>query len=323
MKAITQRSYGSTDVLELSDIDEPDVGPDAVLVQVAAAGLDRGVVHLMEGLPYVIRTMGFGFRRPKHPVPGQDLAGRVVAVGRDVTRFTVGDEVLGTADGTWAEVAVTTEDRLVHRPSNLDAVQAAAVATSGVTALQAVRAKGGVQPGDRVLVLGASGGVGTYAVQVAAASGAEVTGVCSPGKADFVRALGATDVIDHTREAIDASGRRWDVVIDGAGGNSVRRLRRVLTPTGTLVLLGGEHGGRVTGGTGRWLRALALSPFVGQTLTVLSSKVTADDLQVLAELIEAGDVLPAVDRTFPLADAARSIDHMVAGRVRGKVVIVP
>jgi NADPH:quinone reductase-like Zn-dependent oxidoreductase len=255
-------------------------------------------------------------------VPGGDVAGLVAAVGANVTRFKVGDEVFGTCDGSFAKYATTTPDRLAPKPSNLDFEHAAAVPTSAVAALQALR-KGDVAAGNRVLILGAGGGVGSYAVQLAKALGAHVTGVCSTAKIDLVRSLGADDVIDYTHEDIDARGERWDVVLDGVGNRSLHRLRRVLAPRGTLVFFGGENGGRWTGGIGRWLRAMLLSPFLRQNLRVLSTVIRSEDLQALTKLIEAGDVVPAVDRTFPIADAAKAIEALRAGHVRGKVVLTP
>ena len=325
MKAIVQGNYGTAaqEVWRLEEIARPTIGDDDILIQVRAAALDMGTWHIMTGLPYLLRLIvpAFGLRGPKHAVPGGDVAGVVAAVGANVTRFKVGDEVFGTCDGSVAEYATTTPDRLAPKPSNLNFEQAAAVPTSAVAALQALR-KGDVAAGDRVLILGAGGGVGSYAVQLAKALGAHVTGVCSTGKIDLVRSLGADDVIDYTEEDIDAQVKHWDVVLDGVGNRSLRRLRRVLAPRGTLVFFGGE-GGRWTGGTGRWLRAMLLSPVLRQNLRVLSTVIRSEDLQALTELIEAGDVVPAVDRSFPIADAAKAIDELRAGHVRGKVVLTP
>lgn len=320
MKAITLRGYGDSDALTVTNIDAPAVVDQQVLVEVHAAGLDMGVWHQITGLPYLARTET-GIVRPKHPVPGSDFAGRVVAVGRDVDGVAVGDEVFGTADGTFAEYAVTTVDRIAPRPRGLDAVEAAALPTSAVAALQALRDKARVQPDDRVLVIGASGGVGSYAVQMAKAFGADVTGVASPKKLDFVRGLGADHVIDYTQEEIDASGSHWDVILDGGGNRPVRLMRRVLSDRGTLVFFGGEQGGRWTGGTGRWLRGLLLSPFVPQHLRALTSSVRPDDLRTVTALVDATAVVPAIDQTFPLADVAAALGHLRAGRALGKVVI--
>lgn len=322
MKAITQADYGGPDTLTFSDIEAPVVAGQQVLVEVHAAGLDMGVWHQVTGLPYVART-ATGIVRPENPVPGSDFAGRVVAVGSDVDLVAVGDEVYGTANGTFAEYAVTTVDRIAPRPPGLDAVEAAALPTSAVAALQALRDKARVQPDDRVLVIGASGGVGSYAVQMAKAFGAEVTGVASPAKLDFVRGLGADHVIDYTQEEIDSSGAYWDIILDGGGNRPVRLLRRTLSEHGTLVFFGGEKGGRWTGGTGRWLRGLLLSPFVPQHLRVLASNVQRDDLDVVTALVESDAVTPAVDRTFALADVPAALGHLRTGQTMGKVVITP
>ena len=250
------------------------IGDDEVLVRVHAAGVDQGVWHVMAGLPYPIRLAGYGIRAPKNPVPGADLAGVVEAVGKDVTRFQPGDEVFGIGKGSFAEYARAREDKLAPKPANLSFEQAAAVAISGLTALQGLRDHGNVRPGQKVLIIGASGGVGTYAVQMAKAFGAEVTGVCSTAKVDLVRSIGADHVIDYTREDFAEGKQRYDVILDIGGNSSLSRLRRALTPKGTLVIVGGETGGRWLGGFDRQLRARLLSPFVGQTLTTFISRRT-------------------------------------------------
>ena len=321
MKAIVQERYGSPDVLELKDLDTPVAGPGEVLVRVHAAGVDAGVWHLMAGRPYLVRVMGFGLRRPKVPVRGTDVAGRVEAVGDDVTRLQPGDEVFGSSDGTFAEYACAREDRLARKPADLTFEQAAAIPASALTALQAVRDVGRVEPGQSVLVIGAGGGVGTFAVQIAKAFGAEVTGVCSTAKTDLVRSIGADHVIDYTREDLDDGRQRYDVIIDTAGNRPLSRLRRVLTPRGTLVIVGGEGGGRWLGGSDRQLRALALSPFVRQRLRSFIAKEKAEDLDALRVLIETGKVTPVIDRTYPLSAAPDAIRHLHEGRARGKVVI--
>jgi NADPH:quinone reductase-like Zn-dependent oxidoreductase len=321
MKAIVQDTYGETDVLELRDIDKPAIADDEVLVSVHAAGVDRGVWHLMTGLAYPIRLAGYGLRAPKTPVPGMDLAGVVEAVGKDVTRFRPGDEVFGIGKGAYAEFARAPENKLAAKPANLTFEQAAAVAISGSTALQAVRDKGHVEPGQEVLIIGASGGVGTYAVQLAKAFGAEVTGVCSTTKVDMVRSIGADHVIDYTRADFVDGEQRYDVILDIGGNRSLSHLRRALTRKGTLVLVGGEEGGRWLGGMDRQLRMLLLSPFVGQTLRSLISKENHEDLIVLKELIEAGKVTPVIDRTYPLSDVPKAIRYMEEGHACGKVVI--
>jgi NADPH:quinone reductase-like Zn-dependent oxidoreductase len=320
MRAIVQDGYGPPDGLELREVDTPTPGPGEVLVRVQAAGVDQGVWHLMAGLPYLIRVMGFGFRRPKVPTPGTDVAGRVEAVGSGVTRFASGDEVFGSADGSFAEYVCDREARFAHAPVNVGVEQAGAVAASGITALQAVRDQGEVAPGQTVLVIGASGGVGSFAVQIAKADGAEVTGVCSTANLDLVRSIGADHVIDYTREDI-ADGRRFDVIIDTAGNRSLRRLRRALAPDGTLVIVGGEGGGRWLGGTQRMLAAGLLSPFVGQRLRTFVAKESTEDLLTLKELIEAGKVTPVVGATFPLQRAPDAIRNLREGHSGGKTVV--
>lgn len=321
MKAVVQDVYGSTDVLELRDIDPPAVGDGDVLVRVHAAGLDAGVWHLMTGLPYLLRLGGFELRAPKNRVRGLDVAGHVEAVGRKVTRFQVGDQVFGACDGSFAEYACAREDRLAPKPENLTFEQAAAVPISAFTALQAVRDKGRVQSGQKVLVIGAAGGVGTYAVQLARMLGAHITGVCSTTKADLVRSIGADEVIDYTREDFADGTRRYDVILDIAGNRSLSHLRRALAPEGTLVIVGGEEGGRWLGGTERLIRAFLLSPFTRQKLLGLISAERQEDLQLLKELIEAGKITPVIDRTYPLGEVPEAIRHLRNGLARGKVVI--
>ncbi len=322
MMAIVQDNYGSVpgDVLRLAEVDRPTVGDDEVLVRVGAASVDRGTVHLMTGMPALMRLLGFGFRRPKAPNPGRSLAGTVEAVGHAVTGFEVGDEVYGAAGGTFAEYAVVNPGRLAHKPVNLSVGQAAAVPISGMTAAQAVRLAQ-VEAGQRVLITGASGGVGTFAVQLAKAAGAEVTGVCSTSKTDLVLQLGADHVVDYTREDFTASGQRYDAIIDIAGNTKLAHLRRALEPKGRLVLAGGETEGRLLGGFDRQIRALLLSPFVGEKLAVLAAKENADDLTALRSVIEAGNLAPSVDRSFPLSETPAAIGYVQQGHARGKVVI--
>jgi NADPH:quinone reductase-like Zn-dependent oxidoreductase len=323
MKAIAQDTYGPADVLELRDVEDPAVTDEGVLVRVRAAGAGPDVWHLMTGQPYFAR-LAIGFRRPKVRVRGWDVAGTVEAVGAGVTGFRAGDEVMGVSEGgSFAELTVTTPDKLVRKPARLSFEQAAAVPISGVTALQALRDKANVQPGQRVLVIGAAGGVGTLAVQFAKAFGAEVTGVASTAKLDLVRSIGADDVIDYTREDFTDGSRTWDVIVDTAGRRPVRRLRRALTREGALVIVGGDGGGRWTGGFFRGvLRAPVLSLFVSQRLAGLNSKVNAEDLWAVTELIEAGSVSPVVGRTYSLGDTPEAIRHLATGHARGKLVIV-
>jgi NADPH:quinone reductase-like Zn-dependent oxidoreductase len=321
MKAIVQDAFGSADVLELRDIDMPAAGAGEVLVRVRAAGVDRGVWHAMTGLPYPIRLAGYGFRAPKNPVPGTDVAGVVEAVGEGVTAFQPGDEVLGTATGAFAEYARAPVSKLAAKPASLGFEPAAAVAVSGCTALQALRDRGRVEPGQAVLIVGASGGVGTYAVQLANAFGAEVTAVCSTPKLDMVRSLGVAHVIDYVHEDFADGERRYDLILDIGGTPSLSRLRRALAPKGTVVIVGGESDGRWLGGTDRQLRAMVLSRLVAQTLTTFVGTQSHEDLVVLTELIEAGRLTPVVDRTYPLADAAAAIRYVAQGNARGKVVV--
>jgi NADPH:quinone reductase-like Zn-dependent oxidoreductase len=323
MKAIVQDVYGSAGVLKLRDIARPSIGDGEVLVRVRAAGVDPGVWHLMTGEPYLVRVMGFGLRKPKVGVRGRDVAGVVEAAGARVTRFGPGDEVYGTCEsGSFAEYAAAHEERLASKPASVSFEQAAVVPISGVTALQAVRDCGRVQPGHQVVVIGAAGGVGSFAVQIAKASGARVTGVCSTSKADLVRSLGAGDVIDYTHDEVDCNGARYDVVIDTAGNRPLSLLRRAMTPRGTLVLVGGEHGGgRVLGGFDRQLRAPLVSMFVGQRLRGLVAKERAEDLEAMTRFVESGDVTPFIDRTYALADAPDAIRYLAEGHAAGKVVV--
>ena len=322
MQAITQDRYGEAeDVLRLEEIGRPAIGDEEVLLSVHAAGVDRGVWHLMTGLPYPVRLAGYGVRAPKTPVRGREVAGRVEATGPAVTTLHVGDEVFGIADGSFAEYASARPDKLAPKPANLTFAQAAAVPVSALTALQAVRDRGHVQAGSRVLVIGASGGVGTFAVQIAKAAGAEVTGVCRTAKMDTVRALGADHVIDYTRADIAAGGHRYDVILDIGGNRALKDLRCVLDPRGTLVIVGGETAGRWLAGSDRQLRALLLSPFTGQTLTTLICSENAPDLIALTKLIESGQVRPVIDRTYPLSQTPAAIQYMRDGHARGKVVI--
>jgi NADPH:quinone reductase-like Zn-dependent oxidoreductase len=322
MKAVVQDRYGPApeDLFRVAAIGRPTIGDGEVLVRVHAASVDRGTWHIMAGLPYPLRLAGFGVRRPKYANPGRSLAGTVEAVDAGGTGFAPGDEVYGTCNGSFAEYATAPADQLAPKPANLTFEQAAAAPISAVTALQGLRDRGQVRPGQKVLIVGASGGVGTFAVQIAKAFGAEVTGVCSTSKVDLVRSLGADHVIDYTADDADG-GQRYDVVLDTGGHRSLRRLRRTLTPHGTLVIVGSETDGRWLGGFDRTIRAMLLSPFVGQKLAPLASTENAADLIVLTGLVESGRVTPVVDRTYPLEEAAAAIRHMLDGKARGKVVV--
>jgi NADPH:quinone reductase-like Zn-dependent oxidoreductase len=323
MQAIVQRRYGTVpdQVLRLEQTAKPAAAPGEVLVRVRAAGVDRGTWHLMMGMPYLMRIMGFGLRAPRTPVPGWAVAGTVEAAGQDVTGLRPGDDVFGTCRGSFAQYATARPDRLAAKPASLTFEQAAALPGSATTALQAVRDQANVQPGQHVLVIGASGGVGTFAVQLAKAFGAEVTGACSTAKMDLVRAVGADHVLDYTREDPTAGPQRYDVVIDIGGSRPLAHLRRVLTPRGTLVITGGEAGGAWLGGIGRNVQAQLLSPFVAQRLTAFVARERRTDLVALGDLAVSGAVTPAIERAYPLDQAAAALRHLAEGRVRGKVVI--
>jgi NADPH:quinone reductase-like Zn-dependent oxidoreductase len=321
MKAMVRDAYGSADVLELRDIDKPQIDDDEVLVRVHAAGVGRDVWHVMTGLPYPIRLAGYGFRAPKNPVIGSDMAGIVEALGKNVSRFQPGDEVFGIGKGSYAEYVCAQEDKLAPKPANLTFEQAAVVAIMGSTALQALRDHGKVRPGEEVLIIGASGGVGTYAVQIAKAFGARVTGVCSTQKVEMVRSIGADHVIDYTQEDFAEGDQRYGLILDIGGNSSLARLRRALAPRGTLVLVGGEGGGPWLGGTDRQIRAMMLSPFVSQKLGTFVNKENHEDMLVLKELIESGKVTPVIDRTYQLSEVPEAIRYLEEGHARGKVVI--
>ena len=320
MKAIVRDRYGSADVLELREVETPGIGADQVLVRVRAAGVDRGVWHLMTGTPYLAR-LAFGLRAPRNPVIGMDVAGVVEAVGDAVTAARVGDEVFGACGAAFAEYAAVKENACAAKPAGVSFEEAAALPTSAVTALQALRKQGQVQPGQRVLVIGAGGGVGSYAVQMAKAFGAHVTGVCSTAKVELVRSLGADEVVDYTVEDFANRGRSWDLILDIAGNRRIRHLRRALQPRGTLVIVGGEGGGKLTGGLDRQLRAVLLSLVVRQRMRFFVSLTRRADLETVRELVESGAVRPAVDRAYPLASAADALRDLEEGRIRGKAVV--
>src|ERR671912_1133367 len=321
MKAMVRDTYGPPDLLELRDIDIPEIADDEVLIHVHAAGVGRDVWHVMRGLPYPIRLAGYGFQAPKNPVIGSDVAGVVEAVGKNVSRFQPGDEVFGIGKGSYAEYVCAREDKLAPKPANLTFEQAAVLAIMGSTALQALRDHGKVEPGQEVLIIGASGGVGTYAVQIAKAFGARVTGVCSTQKVEMVRSIGADHVIDYRREDFAEGDQRYDLILDIGGNSSLTRLRRALASRGTLVIVGGEGGGRWLGGLQRQLWATMLSPFVSQKLGTFVSTPNYEDLLVLQELVESGKVTPVIDRTYPLAEVPESIRYLEGGHAKGKVLI--
>ena len=320
MQAITYHQYGPPDVLELETVDLPALGDDEVLVRVRAASVNPRDWHYLRGLPYIMRPIGL--RIPKDGGLGSDMAGQVEAVGRAVTRFRPGDEVYAfVLAGGFAEYARVPENVLGPKPANLSFEQAAAVPLAALTALQGLRDHGRVQPGQRVLIIGASGGVGTFAVQLAKLFGAEVTGVCSTRNLELVRSLGADHVIDYTREDFAGNGRRYDLVFQLAGTRSPAAIRRALTPKGRLILSSGESSGRWVGPMDRIVKAAALSPFVPQTLAPFEAKQSRDDLQVLKDLIEAGKLTPVIDRTYPLRETPEALRYLEKGHARGKVVI--
>ena len=320
MRAVRQRGYGDVAVWGLGEEPVPTPGPGRVLVRVEAAGVDQGTWHLLTGKPYLLRLV-FGLRAPKRVVPGFDLAGRVVAVGEGVDRIGVGDEVFGIGEGSYAEYATALESKLERRPDCWTPAQAAAVPVSGLTAWHALHTAAAVAAGQRVLVIGASGGVGSFAVQIAAAAGAEVTAVCSAAKADFVRALGAEQVIDYRVQDVAGLGVAYDVVLDISGRSTLRRLRRLTVPGGVVVLVGGDDKNPVFGPFGRSLRAVAWTPVAGRRFVMLVAKERYEGLTELARLGTAGRLTPAVDRVHPLADAAGAVTALAAGEVRGKVVL--
>ena len=322
MRAITCKKYGSADVLELRDVAKPGVEGDSVLVRVRAASANPYDWHFMRGVPYIARLMATGVRKPKQTVPGTDVAGEVESVGDAVTRFRPGDQVFGQVGrGSFAEYVSAPERLLALKPTNLSFEQAATVPLAGVTALQGLRDAGGIRTGQKVMIVGASGGVGTFAIQLAKWYGAEVTGVCSTSNLDLVRTIGADHVVDYTREDYTRSGRRYDLIFQLGGTRSPGSLRRVLTPKGTLVLSSGDSPGRVIGPIGRIIKALILSPFVSQKMTALVAKASIDDLQILKTMIESGSVTPVIDRTYSLSDTAEAIRYVETGHARGKVVV--
>jgi NADPH:quinone reductase-like Zn-dependent oxidoreductase len=320
MRAITQDTYGPLEVLQPAELARPAIAAGEVLVEVAAAGLDRGTWHVMHGKPYLAR-LALGLRRPRQRVPGLDLVGTVVEVGASVGDWSVGDQVYGIGKGSFAEYAAADPAKLSRRPAGLTDEQAAVVPVSGLTAWQAVTRAGRVEPGHRVLVTGASGGVGTYAVQVAVALGAEVTAVCSAGKADLVRSLGATHVLDYATDDLADGTRQYDVIVDIAGNTPLRTLRRALAPRGRVVVVGGESGSAFAGGLGRPIWGALTSPLRRQKVVMFLAKETGADLGPITDLIESGRLRPVVDTAFPLEKAADAMAHLESGRTRGKIAI--
>lgn len=322
MAAVVQRRYGPTDTLAVEQVPVPDVGDNEVLIEVVAAGLDRGVWHLMTGMPYLVRIAGYGIVKPKNPVQGADVAGRVVAVGSSVERFAIGDDVMGIAQGSFAEYAVADKNKLAFKPTGASFEQAAASTISGITALQALTTVGRVEAGQHVLVVGASGGVGSFAVQIAKTLGATVTGMASGPKLDFVSSLGADHVVDYRETDIGELANQFDVIIDIGGLTRLAKLRRALTSRGTLVIVGGEDGGRFTGGIGRNLRAVLWSMFVKQRMTFFISSESRTYIDPLVEMLAAGDIVPAIEQRATLEGTSDAIRAVEAGEALGKTVIV-
>jgi len=320
MKAIVFDRYGSADVLELKDIERPVVHDDDVLIRVRAASANTLDWHNMRGEPFIMRPQS-GLRGPKRHVLGNDVAGEVEEVGKNVTGFRSGDEVIGDVNGSFAEYVCVTKAPLGLKPVKLTFEQAAAVPVAGVTALQGLRKHGRMQPGQKVLIIGASGGVGTFAVQIAKSFGAEVTGVCSTRNVELVRSLGADHVIDYTQEDFTRGQRRYDLIFQLAGTRSPSACRRALTSKGTLVLSSGESRGRWIGPTGRIIRGIVLSRFVSQEIVTFLAERSAEDLGTLKELVDAGNVTPVIDRTYPLSEVPEAIRYLEEGYARGKVVI--
>jgi NADPH:quinone reductase-like Zn-dependent oxidoreductase len=324
MKAVVYTRFGPPDVLEIRDIKKPAPNDDQVLVKVRAASVNPLDWHFMEGTPYVMRLMMVGIRKPKDPRLGVDYAGTVEAVGKNVTQFKPGDEVFGNRSGAFAEYLCARPDRAIAlKPANMTFEQAAAVPVAGLTALQGLRDKGHVQPGQKVLINGASGGVGTFAVQIAKTFGAEVTGVCSGRNADMVRSLGADHVIDYTKEDFSKGDERYDVILDNVGTQPLSRFRRVLKPNGICVMIGGggPNDGRWVGPMTRPLKAKVMSPFISQKMGMMMAQANKEDLNILADLMQSGKVTPVIDRMYPLSQIADAIRYLELGHARGKVII--
>ncbi|WP_394939720.1 NAD(P)-dependent alcohol dehydrogenase [Psychromicrobium sp. YIM B11713] len=320
MKAMVHDRYGSPEVLELRDIPVPHPGEGEVLVEVGAAGVDRGTHHLMTGLPYLLRLFGYGLTAPRQRTPGRDFAGRVIKLGPGVSDFAVDDQVFGICAGAFAEYAVCSTKLIARKPASLSFVEAAALPTSAVTALLALRDAGKLRANQRVLILGSAGGVGSFTVQIAKLMRARPTGVCSSRGLELSRSLGADRVIDYTENDLSAE-RDYDLVIDIGGDRSLSRLRRLLTPQGTLVIVGSEKGGRLTGGVGRSFRAALLSPWVKHKLVALMFTENAESLRSVAELVDAGELSPVIERSYPLREAAEAIRQIGRGGTLGKLVV--
>jgi NADPH:quinone reductase-like Zn-dependent oxidoreductase len=324
MKAVIYTDYGSPDVLQLRDIRKPVPNDNQILIKVRAASINPLDWHFMEGTPYIMRAMGVGLRKPKDPRLGVDMAGQVEAVGKNVTQFKPGDEVFGGRDGAFAEYVCARADRaVVLKPAKITFEQAAAVPIAAITALQGLRDKGKIRAGQKVLINGASGGVGTFAVQIAKSFGAEVTGVCSTRNLDLVRSLGADHVIDYTKEDFTKGEQRYDLILDNVGTQPLSGFRHALQPKGICVMIGGggPNDGGLIGPLGRPVRALLLSPFISQKMSMMIAELNKKDLTILGELIQSGKVTPVIDRTYPLSQIAEAIRYLEQGHARGKVII--
>ncbi len=321
MTAVLQRRYGDSSVLEVGEVPRPTIADDEVLIEVRAAAIDRGTEHVMTATPWLIRVAGFGLRRPKQPVIGLDVAGVVRAVGDDVTRFAVGDEVFGIARGSVAQYTAAKETKLSFKPRSISFEAAAASTVSGITALEALTDVGQMDAGQRVLIVGASGGVGTFAVQLAAALGATVDGIAGTANLELVASLGAQRVYDHRTTGLDDIDETYDLILDIGGRNPVRSLRRLLTGSGTLVFVGGENGNRLTGGIGRQIWAAMRSPFLHHRLAMFISTEHHRLIDRLAEHLGAGEIRPAIGGRYPLADGPEAMRQLESGRVGGKIVI--
>lgn len=321
MKAIVQRQYGPPSILELQEVDQPTVdGDDRVLIKVRAAAVNPVDWHDMTGTPYIARLQT-ALRKPKRATIGTDVAGTVEAVGTKVTRVQPGDEVFGGALGSLAEYATAAEDKVASKPANLTFEQAASVPIAALTALQALRDKGKLHSGQTVLINGAAGGVGTFAVQIAKALGAEVTGVCSTANVDMVTSLGADHVVDYTKDDVAAGTARFDVMLDNVGNRTLSDCRRVLQPKGIYVIVGGPKKGRLLGPAGRMVKALVVFLFAGQKAAPMLAKINHDDLAALADMLASGTITPVIDRTYPLADTADALRHLEGGHTKGKLVV--
>jgi NADPH:quinone reductase-like Zn-dependent oxidoreductase len=320
MQAIVSTEYGSPERLRLEEVDKPALEPDGVLIRVRAASVNPLDWHLLRGEPYIGRLMGMGLLRPSDARTGVDTAGTVEAVGENVTGLQPGDEVFGRCNGAFAEYAIGTGEMVVAKPERLTFEEAAAIPVAGVTALQALRDSGGVQAGHRVLVNGAAGGVGTFAVQIAKSFGAHVTGVCSTRNVELVRSIGADEVVDYSVDDFSRTEQPYDVILDTVGNRSLRALRRGLTPNGTLVVVGGG-GGRLFGPITQLARAFVLGRFVRQQVKPVMAHIRHADLLVLKELVDEGKLTPVLDRTYPLRETADAVRYLEGGHARGKVVI--